>query len=500
MHFATILFSMIFVLNGLSILTEARLRIDSRSGITLMAHRDDSAASRCRDALPNGLQKRCNAKKICPYLAKNDHCNKRWISMKPDTKCSYHVKAHQRFKRIKEYCQKACNVCADGNWGKWTDWSSCSKSSRSRSCNNPKPKGVGKKCSGRSKDSKICNKQSVCIPTTTTTSVTTTTTTTMIDLCASITCAVAGETCQAGTCMCGTGPSCDGNAQAPTCDAANNQCLCGTAASCENNLQAPTCDLANNQCICGTVGMATAGCTVAGETCEAGTCMCGTANSCEGSTTAPTCDAANNLCICGNVGIETSGCTVADETCTAGVCMCGTAASCEGSTTAPTCDAANNQCISRPCYGEILNGAWGGTQVSGSGSTTSNAEECGMQCCSNNECKLWVWGSHNKICHLKKDNDLRWYPDGRYFAAKKNLDDCESTFTCIYNKSQYGHDLARSKESSKKACSEKCCANNECIGFDWDENSTWCWLSKTPWSTVPLTNHNNRYACELKDN
>ena len=32
MHFATILFSMIFVLNGLSILNGARLRIDSRSG------------------------------------------------------------------------------------------------------------------------------------------------------------------------------------------------------------------------------------------------------------------------------------------------------------------------------------------------------------------------------------------------------------------------------------------------------------------------------------
>ena len=170
-------------------------------GITLMAHWVDSAASRCRDALPNGLQKRCNAKKICPYLAKNDHCNKRWISMKPDTKCSYLVKAHQRFKRVKQSCQKACKVCgndnlltpkcivnitftsiyqqnyktflkfisiADGKWSKWSDWSSCSKSCgwgkqrRSRSCNNPKSKGVGKKCSGRSKDSKVCSKQSIC--------------------------------------------------------------------------------------------------------------------------------------------------------------------------------------------------------------------------------------------------------------------------------------------------------------------------------------------------
>ena len=75
----------------------------------------------------------------------------------------------------------------------------------------------------------------------------------------------------------------------------------------------------------------------------------------------------------------------------------------------------------------------------------------------------------------------------------------ESKFTCLYNKSQYGHDIASLRASSKKECLEKCCENTECIGFDWDEKTENCWLSETPWSTAPLTNHNNRYACELKE-
>jgi len=161
------------------------------------------------------------------------------------------------------------------------------------------------------------------------------------DLCATISCTVAGETCQSGRCMCGTGPSCNGNDQAPTCDAANNRCICGSSPSCEMNLAAPTCDVANNKCICGTVGRATMGCTVAGETCKAGTCMCGTAASCNGSMTAPTCDLKNNQCICGDVGSAFTGCTVPDETCndpTSGECKCGTAPSCEK-------DDAGNKCI-----------------------------------------------------------------------------------------------------------------------------------------------------------
>ena len=85
-----------------------------------MVHWVDSAASQCRNALPNGLQNRCKAKKICPYLAKNGHCNKRWINMKPDEKCTYQVKPHQRFKQVKEFCQKACNVCGNYDTLKYT--------------------------------------------------------------------------------------------------------------------------------------------------------------------------------------------------------------------------------------------------------------------------------------------------------------------------------------------------------------------------------------------
>ena len=73
-----------------------------------------------------------------------------------------------------------------------------------------------------------------------------------------------------------------------------------------------------------------------------------------------------------------------------------------------------------------------------------------------------------------------------------------SKFKCLYDKAQFGIDyIAISKAYSKDRCSEKCCATAECIGFDWDESSMNCYLSKTPWIKVPLSSCSRRHACEL---
>ena len=56
------------------------------------------------------------------------------------------------------------------------------------------------------------------------------------DPCASVTCAIALETCVSGTCMCGTAATCNANINtamtADACDATNNVCTCGGAAEC----------------------------------------------------------------------------------------------------------------------------------------------------------------------------------------------------------------------------------------------------------------------------
>lgn len=90
-------------------------------------------------------------------------------------------------------------------------------------------------------------------------------------MCASVTCAVAGETCSVGICRCGTRTTCAGDDAGATCDAANNRCICGT------------------------VGASTSQCTNVGETCQSDTCMCGTHATC--TTAEPVCDAANNECL-----------------------------------------------------------------------------------------------------------------------------------------------------------------------------------------------------------
>jgi len=60
-------------------------------------------------------------------------------------------------------------------------------------------------------------------------------------------------------------------------------------------------------------------------------------------------------------------------------------------------------------------------------------------------------------------------------------------YTCQKGKLQMGHDMAHSKEASRPNCAKKCCMTKGCIGFDFDNLTKDCWLSKTPWSKVPPT-------------
>ena len=79
------------------------------------------------------------------------------------------------------------------------------------------------------------------------------------------------------------------------------------------------------------------------------------------------------------------------------------------------------QLATRNCYGSIRNGGWwSGTHVVPE-FTTQNGSECGSRCCENVDCKLWVWRSRDKMCHLKSDNSMRWHSSPNHFTAiKKN--------------------------------------------------------------------------------
>ncbi len=48
----------------------------------------------------------------------------------------------------------------------------------------------------------------------------------LVDSCAGITCAIAGETCVEGICKCGTANSCHNQATGAFCDAGNDVCKC----------------------------------------------------------------------------------------------------------------------------------------------------------------------------------------------------------------------------------------------------------------------------------
>ena len=54
-------------------------------------------------------------------------------------------------------------ISVDGGWSEWESWTKCSSNSgpgvshRSRSCNNPRPRNLGRACSGDATQTKRCD-------------------------------------------------------------------------------------------------------------------------------------------------------------------------------------------------------------------------------------------------------------------------------------------------------------------------------------------------------
>jgi len=117
---------------------------------------------------------RCKAKNTPELLDENENLFTIWqengsLGQFVTSKCpaNYDVgyvarkcENYGRWGSLENHCQKLDMV--DGSWNKWSSWSNCSKSnngltSRSRNCDNPTPRGLGKKCEGIASEQKNCN-------------------------------------------------------------------------------------------------------------------------------------------------------------------------------------------------------------------------------------------------------------------------------------------------------------------------------------------------------
>ena len=73
----------------------------------------------------------------------------------------------------------------------------------------------------------------------------------------------------------------------------------------------------------------------------------------------------------------------------------------------------------KACYEDIENGYYDGSIVHQL--TTENKELCGIRCCDNAACELWVWRSRDQKCHLKKKDNLAFHSDSAHWTAKKSI-------------------------------------------------------------------------------
>ena len=96
------------------------------------------------------------------------------------------------------------------------------------------------------------------------------------------------DTCDQGTCKCGSSPACSGISD--TC--VSGACKCGAAPACSG----------------------------ASDTCTSGICKCGTAPSCSGASDSCT----SGVCKCGS----NPGCSGTSDTCSSGTCKCGSGPAC----------------------------------------------------------------------------------------------------------------------------------------------------------------------------
>jgi hypothetical protein len=236
-----------------------------------------------------------------------------------------------------------------------------------------------------------------------------------------LSCPGAGETCVAGFCRCGRGPSCG---RSDTCcdgecvDLAHDDANCGTCANncavsgltCCNSTCTSTGDDSKNCGDCGIVcpaGAPTccggtcldtsndpANCGDCDIVCPSGSCVNGTCTDCEGAgcPAGYSCCTANNVSTCFNLDFDSNNCgscghaCAAGETCVNGACTCGGVSCAAGETCVNgtctcggvPCDAAGQVC----CGGTCVNTQTDLNNCGGCGNTCPIGATCDAGSCS----------------------------------------------------------------------------------------------------------------------
>ena len=70
--------------------------------------------SKCRDTVPYGMRRGCNAKRNCPILRRKGYCERTWMLVKSVKTCSTAgLRRPQAFKKVKIFCKKSCRNCGE---------------------------------------------------------------------------------------------------------------------------------------------------------------------------------------------------------------------------------------------------------------------------------------------------------------------------------------------------------------------------------------------------
>jgi len=142
------------------------------------------------------------------------------------------------------------------------------------------------------------------------------------------------DTCDQGTCKCGSSPACSGTSD--TC--VSGVCKCGTSAACSGATDTCT----SGTCKCGT----NPACSGAADTCVSGACKCGTSAACSG--TSDTCS--SGVCKCGS-----GPACVSPKVCKAGTCIsCTKNADCDDKLSCTTDTCSSGKCINTVAAGYCL--------------------------------------------------------------------------------------------------------------------------------------------------
>ena len=87
-----------------------------------------------------------------------------------------------------------------------------------------------------------------------------------------------------------------------------------------------------------------------------------------------------------------------------------------------------------------------------------------------------------------------------FVSALVIRDSCYENYECFEGWYQTSHTIiaTHTRVNTLRDCAAECCKNKECVSYEWQRNTRYCWIMSSWFEKFQFSAYNNRILCQLK--